>query len=75
MSDTQNTNTITLGDLKNVLVFIDLCTQRGALRANELGSVASLYEKINRFVSDAEKRAAEAVPPVGPASDTAEQAQ
>ena len=33
---------ITLTDLKNVLVFIDLCTQRGALRAAELSSVASL---------------------------------
>ena len=71
MSDTQN-NSITLGDLKNVLVFIDLCTQRGALRANELSSVAGLYEKINRFVADAEKRAADAAPPVGPSSEDAE---
>ena len=50
---------ITLTDLKNVLVFIDLCTQRGALRAAELSSVASLYEKINKFVQAAETKTAD----------------
>ncbi len=45
---------ITLTDLKNVLVLIDLCTQRGAFRAAELSSVGMLYEKINSFVGSAE---------------------
>ena len=45
---------ITITDLKNVMVLIDLCTQRGAFRAPELSSVAALYDKINQFVSSAE---------------------
>jgi len=47
---------ITITDLKNVLVLIDLITQRGALRGSELKSVAALYEKINQFVSETEKK-------------------
>jgi hypothetical protein len=61
MSDTPNsdvqsspTTEITLTDLKNVLVLIDLCTQRGAFRGPELSSVAALYDKINTFVSSAD---------------------
>jgi hypothetical protein len=42
--------TITVTDLQNMLVLIDLATQRGALRAAELASVAALYEKINAFL-------------------------
>jgi hypothetical protein len=45
-------NTITITDLQNMLVLIDLATQRGALRAPELGSVAALYEKINAFLKE-----------------------
>ena len=51
----QPTNTptsITLTDLQNVLVLIDLATQRGALRAAELSSVATLYEKISQFLKE-----------------------
>jgi len=43
---------INLTDLENVLVFIDLATQRGALRANELAGVGALYEKIANFVKE-----------------------
>lgn len=43
---------ITLTDLQNVLVLIDLATQRGALRAAELSSVATLYEKISQFLKE-----------------------
>jgi hypothetical protein len=52
--DTSASAEITLTDLKNVLVLIDLCTQRGAFRGPELSSVAGLYDKINQFVSNAE---------------------
>jgi hypothetical protein len=47
---------ITITDLKNVLVMIDLATQRGALRAGELSSVGALYEKINQFVQETERK-------------------
>jgi hypothetical protein len=46
---------ITITDLKNVLVLIDLCTQRGAFRGPELSSVAGLYDKIQSFVGVAEE--------------------
>jgi hypothetical protein len=48
--------TITITDLKNVLVIIDLAAQRGALRAAELSSVGALYEKINQFVQETEQK-------------------
>lgn len=53
MSDSvpQNT-TITVTDLQNMLVLIDLATQRGALRAAELTSVGTLYEKITQFLKE-----------------------
>lgn len=45
---------INLHDMKNVLVLIDLCTQRGAFRGSELMSVGQLYEKIGQFVQQSE---------------------
>lgn len=48
---------VTVSDLKNVLVLIDLFAQRGALRAAELTSVGTLYERIERFVQHAESAA------------------
>lgn len=44
--------TITISDLQNILVLIDLATQRGALRAGELTSVGALYDKISTFVKE-----------------------
>lgn len=46
---------ITLTDLKNVLVLIDLCSQRGAFRGPELSSVATLHDKISAFLAFAEQ--------------------
>lgn len=51
-----STEMITLTDLQNMLVLIDLATQRGALRAAELASVATLYEKINKVVKDSQNK-------------------
>lgn len=42
---------MTLTDYKNIMVLIDLCTQRGAFRAAELASVATVYEKLNRITA------------------------
>jgi hypothetical protein len=41
---------ISLQDLQNVLVLIDLACSRGAIRAAELTSVGQLYDKIQNFV-------------------------
>lgn len=45
---------VTIADLQNVLVLIDLTAQRGALRAAELASVGALYDKINKFINEAQ---------------------
>jgi hypothetical protein len=49
-----NPTNVTIADLQNVLVLIDLATQRGALRAVELTSVGALYDKINKFINEAQ---------------------
>jgi hypothetical protein len=47
---------INLQDMKNIIVLIDLCTQRGAFRGAELSSIGQLYEKILGFVEQTEKQ-------------------
>jgi len=42
--------TITISDLQNVLVLIDLASNRGTFRGAELASVGALYERIQTFV-------------------------
>lgn len=91
MSETTSNDTpqteqisITLNDLKNMLMVIDVCTQRGAFRGNELTSIGQLNDRITAFVADAEAKmtppadaegAAEgASEPVAPASDEPAQA-
>ena len=41
---------ITVQDLQNLLMVIELACQRGAFRAPELTQVGSLFDKINQFV-------------------------
>jgi hypothetical protein len=64
MDDEKKAASINLTDLENVLVLIDLATQRGALRANELAGVGALYEKIASFVKDSKAQL-----PATPAQD------
>jgi hypothetical protein len=49
-----NPTNVTITDLQNILVLIDLAAQRGALRAAELASVGALYDKINKFINEAQ---------------------
>lgn len=44
---------INITDLQNVLVVIDLASNRGAFRGNELEPIGQLYNKIGRFVQAA----------------------
>lgn len=46
-------NVINITDLQNVLVVIDLASNRGAFRGNELEPIGQLYNKIGRFVQAA----------------------
>lgn len=43
-------NVVTLTDLQNILVVLDLASSRGAFRGGELEPVGQLYAKINRFL-------------------------
>lgn len=56
-------STISLSDLQNVLVVMDLASSRGAFRGNELEPVGTLYNKIKRFI--------DAATPAQPAGDPA----
>ena len=48
---------LNINDLATMANVIDLATQRGAFRANELKAVGELYEKINAFVKAAQEQA------------------
>lgn len=37
-------------DLVNILKIVEVCTQRGAFRANELKGVGEVYEKLSKLV-------------------------
>jgi hypothetical protein len=50
MDATSPSQGISLQDLQNVLVVIDLACSRGAIRAAELTTVGQLYDKIKNFV-------------------------
>ena len=43
-------NVVTLTDLQNVLIVLDLASSRGAFRGPELEPVGQLYSKINKFL-------------------------
>jgi len=43
-------NVVTLTDLQNVLVVMDLASSRGAFRGPELEPVGQLYSKISKFL-------------------------
>lgn len=49
-----------INDLKACLQVIEICSQRGAFKAEELTGVGTLYQKIALFVQAAELTAAEA---------------
>lgn len=64
-------NVVTLTDLQNVLVVMDLASSRGAFRGAELQPVGQLYDKINKFLQAAMPQAA---PQDGAASGAGESA-
>lgn len=49
----QTDNVINITDLQNVLVVVDLASNRGAFRGNELEPIGHLYNKIAKFVQSA----------------------
>jgi len=52
---------LTINDLSTITNIIDLATQRGAFKANELVTVGTVYEKVKTFLGQvqAQTKAAE----------------
>lgn len=46
---------LTLNDLVAMKSLIELVTQRGAFKASELSSVGVLFDKLNTFLTEAQK--------------------
>ena len=44
-------DSISLNDLQLLMNIVDLSTQRGAFRGNELTQVGAVYDKLNAFLS------------------------
>lgn len=47
----ENTQQLNLQDLESVKSIIDVCTSRGAFKANELATVGAVYNKIDTFLT------------------------
>ncbi len=50
MESTNNAQTLSVQDLQNLLVIVDLACSRGAVRATELSTVGQLYDKTQAFI-------------------------
>ena len=47
---------ITINDLKNVCIFIDLMSQRGQIKAQELSAVGNLYDRLTKYIQQQETK-------------------
>ena len=54
---------VTINDIATLLQIIEVCSQRGAFRAEELSSVGAVYDKVKSFISAA-------LPPAQPKEET-----
>jgi hypothetical protein len=59
---TNEVTSITLNDMKNMLMVLDVCSQRGAFRGNELTSIGALHDRLAGFVAYTEAQIAAANP-------------
>jgi hypothetical protein len=41
---------LSLQDLQNLLIIVDLATQRGAFRGNELGQIGMVFDRVSQFL-------------------------
>lgn len=47
----ENTNQITVSDLSQIKVMIEVACERGAFRAPELKTVGTIYERLTSFLN------------------------
>lgn len=57
MSEEQKNPELNLNDLSAMRNLIDVVTQRGAFKANELSAVGVLYDKLNAFLEASQAQA------------------
>lgn len=50
-STEKNLPSLSIQDLKVAADIINICTQRGAFRANELSSVGTLFDRLSAFLA------------------------
>lgn len=55
MSEEQKSPELNLNDLLAMRNLIDVVTQRGVFKANELSAVGVLYDKLNAFLEASQK--------------------
>lgn len=58
---------LSLNELKGCLQIIEVCTSRGAFKADELVAVGTIFQKLMEFVKQAEPAAEESAPADAPA--------
>ena len=46
---------LSVGDLQNISMIIDLCTRRGAFKAEELSTVGGVFNKLKTFLDSLPK--------------------
>jgi|TARA_B100001964_G_C14102783_1_gene540138 hypothetical protein len=46
---------LSVGDLQNISMIIDLCTRRGSFKAEELATVGGVYNKLKAFLDSLPK--------------------
>lgn len=56
MSEEQKSPELNLNDLLAMKNLIDVVTQRGVFKANELSSVGVLYDKLNAFLEASQRQ-------------------
>lgn len=63
MSEAQKSPELNLNDLLAMRNLVDVVTQRGVFKANELSAVGVLYDKLNAFLEASEAQAQSAPAP------------
>tara|TARA_Y100001958_G_C20823648_1_gene277445 strand:+ start:224 stop:484 length:261 start_codon:yes stop_codon:yes gene_type:complete len=46
------TEEVNINDIKSVLSILNVCTQRGVFKVEELEGIGKLYNKLNKFVNN-----------------------
>lgn len=57
---------LTVNDLQALKTIIDVCTQRGAFRANELASVGAVFNRLTAFLDHIAPQQKEGAPAEAP---------